>query len=60
MLETHLVGKITKKRQNFDPSTPLAGAENLHFTSNGETTRAPGPPDTHAQTAWEDMDHKVS
>jgi hypothetical protein len=22
MLETHFAGKITKKRQNFDPSTP--------------------------------------
>jgi hypothetical protein len=31
-LETNLAGKTTKKRQNFDPSTPAAGAENLHFT----------------------------
>jgi hypothetical protein len=23
-LETHLAGKVTKKRQNFDPSTPPA------------------------------------
>jgi hypothetical protein len=30
MLETHFAGKITKKRQNFDPSTPPAGAENIH------------------------------
>jgi hypothetical protein len=41
-LETHFAGKITKKRQNFDPSTPPAGTENLHFTLNGETRRAPG------------------
>jgi hypothetical protein len=34
MLETHFAGKITKKRQNFDPSTPPADAENLHFTLN--------------------------
>jgi hypothetical protein len=42
MLETHFVGIITEKRHNFDPSTPPAGAENLHFTLNGETRRAPG------------------
>jgi hypothetical protein len=34
MLETHFAGKITEKRQNFDPSTPPAGVENLHFTLN--------------------------
>jgi hypothetical protein len=56
MLETHLAGKTTEKRQNFDPSTPPASAENLHFTLNGETRRAPGPPDAHAQIAWEDAD----
>jgi hypothetical protein len=59
MLETHLAGKTTKKRQNFDPSTPPAGAENLHLTLNGETRRTPGLPVAHAQTAWEDED-KVS
>jgi hypothetical protein len=59
MLETHLAGKTTKKRQNFDPSTSPACAEHLHFTLNGETRRAPGLPDAHAQTAWEDAD-KVS
>jgi hypothetical protein len=26
-LETHLAGKATKKRQNFEPSTPPAGTE---------------------------------
>jgi hypothetical protein len=36
-------GKTTEKRCNFDPSTPAAGAENLHFTLNGETRRVPGP-----------------
>jgi hypothetical protein len=59
MLETHLAGKTTKKRQNIDPSTPPAGAENLHFTLNRETRRAPRPPDARAQMAWEDVD-KVS
>jgi hypothetical protein len=59
MLETHLAGKTTEKRQNFDPSTPPASAEHLHFMLNGETRRAPGPPDTHTQTAWEDTE-KVS
>jgi hypothetical protein len=59
MLETHLAGKATEKRQNFDPSTPPACAEHLHFTLNRETRRAPRPPDAHAQMAWEDVD-KVS
>jgi hypothetical protein len=59
MLETHFAGKITERRQNFDPYTPPAGTENLHFMLNGETKRAPGLPDAHAQTAWEDAD-KVS
>jgi hypothetical protein len=59
MLETHLAGKATEKRQNFDLSTPPACTENLHFTLNGETRRAPRPPDTHTQMAWEDAD-KVS
>jgi hypothetical protein len=59
MLETHFAGKITKKRQNFDASTPPASTQNLHFMLNGETRRAPGPPVAHAQTAWEDVD-KVS
>jgi hypothetical protein len=56
MLETHLAGKTTENRQNFDPSTPPASTEHLHFTLNRETRRAPGPPVTHAQTAWEDAD----
>jgi hypothetical protein len=56
MLKTHLAGKIIKKRQNFDPSTPPASTENLHFMLNGETRRASGSPDTRAQTAWEDVD----
>jgi hypothetical protein len=61
MLETHLAGKATEKRQNFDPSTPPACTENLHFTLTGETRRTPGLlPVTHAQTAWEDMNHKVN
>jgi hypothetical protein len=60
MLETHLTGKTTEKRQNFDPSTPPACAEHLHFTLNGETRRVPGlQPDASTQMAWEDMD-KVS
>jgi hypothetical protein len=61
MLEVHLAGKATEKRQNFDPSTPPACAEHLHFTLNGETRRAPRLlPDARTQTAWEDADHKVS
>jgi hypothetical protein len=56
MLETHFAGIITEKRHNFDPSTPPAGAENLHFTLNGETRRAPGLPVAGAQMAWEDVD----
>jgi hypothetical protein len=56
MPETHFAGIITEKRHNFDSSTPPASAENLHFTLNEETRRAPGPPVAHAQTAWEDAD----
>jgi hypothetical protein len=59
MLETHLAGKTTEKRQNFDPSTPPACTENLHFMLNGETRRAPRQPVAHTQMAWEDED-KVS
>jgi hypothetical protein len=59
MLETHIAGKATEKRQNFDPFTPPACTENLHFTLNGETRRAPEPPVAHAQMTWEDAD-KVS
>jgi hypothetical protein len=59
MLETHFAGKITEKRHNFDPSTPPASSENLHFTLNRETRRAPGPPVTRTQKAWEDA-NKVS
>jgi hypothetical protein len=53
-METHLAGKTTEKRQNFDPSTPPAAKENLHLMLNGETRRAHGPPVARAQTAWED------
>jgi hypothetical protein len=61
MLEIHLTGKTTENRKNFDFSTPPACAEHLHFTLNGETRRTPVlPSDASAQTAWEDMDHKVS
>jgi hypothetical protein len=56
MLETHFAVIITEKRHNFDPSTPPAGEEDHHLTLNGETRRAPGPPVTCAQTAWEDAD----
>jgi hypothetical protein len=60
MLETHLAGKATEKRQNFDPPPHLQPAQSINFTLNGETRRAPRlPPDTRAQTAWEDVD-KVS
>jgi hypothetical protein len=56
MLETHLAGKTTEKRQNFDPSTSPAGTENLHFMLNGEIRKAHRPPVAHTQTAWEDVD----
>jgi hypothetical protein len=59
MLEKHFAGIVTEKRQNFDPSTPPASTENLHFMLNGETRRAPGPPVARTQMAWEDAD-KVS
>jgi hypothetical protein len=55
-LETHFAGIITEKRHYFDPSTSPADAENLHFTLNGETRRAPGAPVASAHTAWEDAD----
>jgi hypothetical protein len=42
MLEIHLIGNTTEKRQNFDPSTPPACTEHLHFTLNRETRRGPG------------------
>jgi hypothetical protein len=61
MLEIHLTGKTTEKRQNFDSSTTPAYAEHLHFMLNRETRRDPAPPaDASVQTAWEDTDHKVS
>jgi hypothetical protein len=60
MLETHLAGKATEKRQNFDPSTPPTCTEHLHVMLNGETRRGLGPPTVACtQTAWEDVD-KVS
>jgi hypothetical protein len=43
----------------FEPSTPPACAEHLHFMLNRENKRAPGPPIARAHTAWEDAD-KVS
>jgi hypothetical protein len=57
-LETHLAGKATEKRQNFDPCIEHV---TLHFTLNGEIRRAPGPlPVNSTQTAWEDTEHKVN
>jgi hypothetical protein len=61
MLEIHLIGKNTEKRQNFDSSTPPGHTLHPNFTLNGETRRAPTlPPDASTQTIWEDADHKVS
>jgi hypothetical protein len=55
MLEIHIAGKPTKRRQNFDFSTPPPHTKHLQFTSNRETRRALAPPpDACAQTAWED------
>jgi hypothetical protein len=59
MLETHFAGKITEKRQNFNPSTPPADTKHPNFMLNRETRRAPGPPVARAQRTWEDAD-KVS
>jgi hypothetical protein len=60
-LEIRLTGVTTKKRQNFDTSTPPACAEHLHFTLNGRTRRAPRPLSvTRSQMAWEDAEHMVS
>jgi hypothetical protein len=61
MLDIHLTGKTTKKKQNFESSTSPACAEHLHLTLNGETRRAPLPPsDASAQTTWEDADLKLT
>jgi hypothetical protein len=61
MLETHLTGKTTEKRQSCDSSTPPACAQHLHLMLNRETRRTPVPlPDGGAQMAWEDADHKMS
>jgi hypothetical protein len=56
MLEIHLAGKTTEKRQNFDPlhtSSPRR-ASPLHVKWRNQ--EAPGAPVTRAQTAWEDAD----
>jgi hypothetical protein len=60
MLEIHLTGKTTEKRQNFDSSTPPAHAYHSHSTLNGETRKVPVLPDTSAQMAWGEAHHKVS
>jgi hypothetical protein len=60
MVEIHLTGKTTGKMQNPDSSTLPACTEHLHFMLNGETRRAPVPPDDSSQTTWEDVDHQVS
>jgi hypothetical protein len=49
MLEKHLAGKATEKRQNFDPSTPPASTEHLHFTLN--LLEKPGGPTSHQSPA---------
>jgi hypothetical protein len=62
MLEIHLTGKTTEKRKNFDLSTPPACSEILHFTIKGETLNRETWAATRpcAQTAWEDVEDKVS
>jgi hypothetical protein len=61
MLEIHVTGKTTEKRQNFDFSTAPAYTEHLHFTLKAENSRAFMPlPDASTQMAWEDTGHKVS
>jgi hypothetical protein len=51
-----LQARPPRRGKTLTPSTPPACAENLHFTLNGETRKAPGRPVAHAQTAWEDAD----
>jgi hypothetical protein len=51
-----LHAKPPRRGKTLTPSTPPAGAENLHFTLNGEMRRALGLPVAHAQMAWEDAD----
>jgi hypothetical protein len=46
-----MLSYLKEKRQNFDPSTPPACAENLHFTLNRKTRRAHGLPVACAQMA---------
>jgi hypothetical protein len=53
MLEIHLAGKTTKKRQNSDTSTSPACTYHPHSTSNGETRRALAPPNASTYPAWE-------
>jgi hypothetical protein len=48
MLEIHLAGKTTKKRQTSNTSTPSAHAEHPHSMLNRENRRAPLPPDASA------------
>jgi hypothetical protein len=52
MLEIHLEGKTTKKRQNSNTSIPPAHAQHPFPTLNGETRRVPAQPDTGSYPAW--------
>jgi hypothetical protein len=45
MLEIHLAGKTTKKRQNSNTSTPPARAYHAHAMLKEDTRRAPMLPD---------------
>jgi hypothetical protein len=45
MLETHLAGKTTKKRQISNTPKPTGHILLPHTTIHRETRRAPAPPD---------------
>jgi hypothetical protein len=59
MLETHLAGKTTEKRQNFDPIHTSSRCRESPLYVKQRSQEAPGPPVAHSQMAWEDVD-KVS
>jgi hypothetical protein len=58
----HMPGrKDHQEEAKLTPPHPQP-AHSIHplSTLNGETRRAPTPPDASSQTAWKDADHQVS
>jgi hypothetical protein len=51
--------RIVAPKDVHIPLSRTSGAENLHFTLNGEIRRAPEPPVAGAQTAWENADQVI-